>query len=269
MSLYQISLPSTIPSSSGQPSSPTSIPTTVSIAHTRLLCLNSALAGLEIHLSVPPSQLYHLPLPFYAMTGHILTTLTRLRGCASSTDKDDPLRFDLAGILERNAAHLEKAEGAVRGAVRDARGRNDRLTHWAGWLRRCARALGVAEGDGQNLRGFVAGMEPFGKGAGIGRTERSTAGEGGKELDGVAGEGVGVDGYMTPSSGLYGGGVPVGEAGEAMGGQDRNSLPMEWTTALLEDISGYGLFGLSDDFLMQDMFTGGIGGDIGLPDRTQ
>jgi hypothetical protein len=48
-----------------------------------------------------------------------------------------------------------------------------------------------------------------------------------------------------------------------------DAFPPEWTAALLEDISGYGLFGLSDDFLMQDMFTVAGGGDVGLLGETK
>jgi hypothetical protein len=268
MSLYQISLPPTTPSSPPQHTS--SIPATISITQTRHLCLTSALAGLEVHLSVPPSRLYHLPLPFFAMTGHVLTTLARLRSCAASVasanDLSDPLRFDLAAAVERTAAHLEQASRSA------AEGRNDRLSHWAAWLRRCARALAITDaqpdggvphngggGGGQDLRGFVAGMEPGRKGE---------EADGGREVDAARAVGDGTDelahgsttasasGYMTPSSALDGGGLPGGDVRNDLLPHDGESFPMEWTAALLDDISGYGLFGLSDDFLMQDMFAG-------------
>ena len=66
------------------------------------------------------------------------------------------------------------------------------------------------------------------------------------------------DGYLTPSSAL--------DAGVMADGAQGDPFPMEWTAALLEDISGYGLFGLSDDFLMQDMFASASGsGAVGDP----
>jgi hypothetical protein len=278
MHLYQISLPPTTPSpSSCHHLSPTPIPIAISISSARTLCLSSALAGLEVHLSVAPAKLYHMPLPFYAMTGRVLTTLARLRGCASSTDKDDPLRFDLARVLERAAEHLESAPpvgsgGSGSDAAR-GKGRNDRLSHWAAWLRRCARALGIAAADGSSsggrgdIRGFVAAMEPSLKQGVVElmeeEEEENAAGRDERELDGALAQDVAAGGYMTPSSGLDMGGVPEDGAGDMVLPQEGDSFPMEWTAALLEDLSGYGMFGLSDDFLMQDMFASGSGGDVG------
>lgn len=282
MHLYQLSLPPTLPSSSPHPPPESTPARLVSISTTRSLCLHSALAAMDVHLSLPAAELYHMPLPFYATTGHALTTLARLRAISSSSSSSDldtdPLFFDLARLLERTAAHLEEAGGCghwpVRSGVSDeataaARGRkrgdggrmNDRLLHWAAWLRRCARALGVADQGRTDGGGVAPAAETCrGDGVGAGGSATDAGGDGVAGQDGRAkempGGRVAVDDYLTPLSG-----VDVdGGTGGVTGFQEHDSFPMEWTAALLEDISGYGLFGLSDEFLMQDIFAGGAGG---------
>jgi hypothetical protein len=238
---------------------------------------------MEVHLSVPPSKLYHMPLPFYAMTGHILTTLARLRACASpSPDHTEPLYFNLAQLIERTAAHLEEAGGGripsrgqhgaipvYGGSKKPVRkGRNDRLSHWSAWLRRCARALGIADGSSarQDIPGFVCSMGTCWRDAARGRegvadlTAGDTAGQNGRQQGTLGGQDTAADGYTAPPSGLDVGGAVEGGAADSVLPPESDSFPMEWTAALLEDISGFGLFGLSDDFLMQDMFAGGDGG---------
>ncbi|KAB5511506.1 hypothetical protein GE09DRAFT_688482 [Coniochaeta sp. 2T2.1] len=300
--LYQLSLPPTVPSSALPSSSSSSTSTShllskVSITQTRALCLRAALSGMEVHFSLPPGQLYHMPLPFYAMTGHIMTNLARLRACASAANPTDPLSFDLAGLIERVALHLEEAAGKVEGAgegMRDGgrvygcggsgektekrKGRNDRLAIWAAWLRRCAKALVVGNcsgGSRPDVPGFMStivacrsdclgGLEwgserVDGEGDSRQNSERQQ-GERAVAQDGV---GSGGGGYLTPSSALDAGAMAEGAqggTGDMVLPQGGDAFPMEWTAALLEDISAYGLFGLSDDFLMQDMFASAVGG---------
>jgi hypothetical protein len=73
----------------------------------------------------------------------------------------------------------------------------------------------------------------------------------------VGAGGGGGGGYMTPSSCLDVGGVVEGTNPDVVGmQQEGGGIPMKWS-AFLDDMSGFGLFGLSEDLLLQDMFAGG------------
>lgn len=223
MHLYKISLNETIARrNSDDPAG------AITRHQARQRCLHEAHASLEIYMSVPPSHFYYNSLAPFAQVGHAMTIIARLY----RPDPTIPLTtppYALPVMLERVAAHIDCVL---------AEHRNERLATWSAWLQRCIRRLEIV-GLGEEVVGADADVSvgPDGEVCGApGAVITTTSAE--SSFPVVSGEVsfTGVDALGTA--------------------RDVEIFGTDWA-AMMEDISGFGLFGFTDDdALMQSIFTG-------------
>ncbi|KAK3935301.1 hypothetical protein QBC46DRAFT_358357 [Diplogelasinospora grovesii] len=218
----------------------------VSFNDARYKCLEAAMACMDCFLNMPKSEFYALPLMMFAQIGHAISTLIKLRCCKPALPSQAWLVVcgrTLIETFETVAERMEEIIDENRAVSTDERGPDlERPTTWIAWLRRCVAKLRkldhLPEATGADLD---LANPPTTQTTTTG-TDRTVAGkdtpasnltEGSTANTLVAQEGI-VEGY--------GGNGGVGNT--------------DWM-AMLDDVSSFGMFGVSDEAIFQEFFTGG------------